>query len=472
MFRKFYEEYNTYITILLLFTYSVKLIQQNCVTAWTTNICLYFIPLFYDNFFFADKNFLLFKSLSCISNLQFKIIHIMITVAHLFVFLFAIVLTQAGVSVHNPFYCYSQDPIRPQNGWFGIHTSYETNRGQTINANVSTCNPSKFWMLGRHGTRWPNPTELNNIWEIERLAAEIKFNYDQGKTSLCASDLELISNWQFDPNITLEFAQYLISAGWNELEGLGQRYQAAFPTILSSYSPNDFLFRASNYQRTQVSLHAFADGLFGVNGHEQVEFEEEVEPDYLLRAYTHCPLFNEIITNLRERDEFREGPEYQQMTSQVSAKLGFHASHALRNHEVATLALICKYEQIWHLNTTSPLCGAFSVANRQVIEYLEDLEFYHRVGPGRTEYRRLFENLVCFNMQDLLRFLQSNGVDDHKARIYSAHVTILPMILMNLGAFETDEILTQHNFAQQTQRVWRAGMIIPMAANLAVIRYE
>lgn len=396
----------------------------------------------------------------------------MTTVAHLLVLSFAVLFVHAGVSVHNPFYCYSQDPIRPQNGWFGIHTSYETNRGRTINANVSTCNPSKFWMLSRHGTRWPNPTELNNIWNNEHLGQQIQLHYEQGKTSLCASDIELIRNWQFDPNITVELAQYVIAAGWNELEGLGQRYQAAFPSIFSPYSPNDYRFRASNFQRTQVSLHAFADGLFGLNGHEQIDLEEVVEPDYLLRAYTVCPLYNEIITNLRERDEFREGPEYQQMTTQVSAKLGFHASYALRNNEVATLALICKYEQIWNLNATSPLCAAFSVANRQVIEYFEDLEFYYRIGPGKIEYRRLFENLVCFNMQDLLQFLQSNDADDHKVRVYSGHVTILPMILMNLGAFDTDEPLTQHNFAQQTQRVWRAGLIMPMGANLAVIRYE
>ncbi|KAJ6634878.1 Multiple inositol polyphosphate phosphatase 1 [Pseudolycoriella hygida] len=302
---------------------------------------------------------------------------------------------------------------------------------------------------------------------MDPIHEEILSNYNRGRTSLCSTDFELIRNWQFDPNITLELSQYLTSAGWNEMEGIGRRYQAAFPSILTPYTPNDYRFRSSDFQRTQVSLHAFADGVFGVNGHEQINLEEIIGPDYLLRGYSFCPLYNEIITNLAERDAFREGPEYQQMTGEVSAKLGFHGSHALRNLEVATLALTCKYEQIWNMNATSALCSAFSVANRQVIEYYEDLEFYYRVGPGKTEYRRLFEN-----MQDLLGFLQSTDESDHKARVYSGHVTILPMILMNLGAFETDERLTQFNFAQQTQRAWRAGMVMPMGANLAVIRYD
>lgn len=393
--------------------------------------------------------------------------------ANLLTLLLTVVFVQAGPSVHNPFYCYSEDPIQPQNGWFGIHTSYETNRGQTINANVSTCNPSKFWLLSRHGTRWPNPNELNNIWAAQRLHDTILSNYAQGKTSLCASDIELIRSWQFDPNITLEYAQYLISAGWSELEGIGRRYQAAFPSLLSStYSPNDYLFRGIDYQRTQVSLHAFADGLFGTDGHQQVQFEAIENTDHFLRGYSLCPLYNELIATLPERDAFRDGPEYQQMTTEVSAKLGFHGSHVLRNEDVAALSLICKYEQIFNLNATSALCAAFSVANRQVIEYVEDLEFYYRVGPGRREYRRLFENLVCFNMQDLIRFLHSNDANDQKAKIYSGLVSLLPMILLNLGAFDADEPLTQHNFAQQTQREWKTGLIVPMAANLAVIRYE
>lgn len=242
----------------------------------------------------------------------------MFTINHLFVLLLAVILTEGGVSVHNPFYCYSQDPIRPQNSWFGIHTAYETNRGQSINANVSTCSPSKFWFLSRHGTRWPNPTELNNIWAINRIHNDILSYYDQGRTSLCASDIELLRNWEFDPNITMEFEQYLVATGWIEFEGLGKRYQAAFPSILSStYSPNDYRFRSTIFQRTRASLNAFADGLFGVNGHEDVDFEEVDGPDYLLRAYSLCPLYNEIILNLPEREAFREGPEYQEMTSQV-----------------------------------------------------------------------------------------------------------------------------------------------------------
>lgn len=209
---------------------------------------------------------------------------------------------------------------------------------------------------------------------------------------------------------------------------------------------------------------------YALFGHDEIQLDDVVAPDYLLRAYTQCPLYNELILDEPERDAFREGPEFQEMTTQVSQKLGFHGSHALRNNEIITLSQICKYEHMWDVNSTSAFCAAFSVANRRVIEYHDDLDFYYRLAYGKPEYRRLFENLVCYNIQDLLRFLEST--DDQRARIFSGHITVLPLILINLGAFDGDVPLTRHNFAQQTDRIWRSSLTMPMAANLAVIQYE
>lgn len=398
----------------------------------------------------------------------------MISLISFFVLLLAVISTNGNVSVHNPFYCFSEDPLRPQTAMFSIHTAYETVRGETINPNVSTCIPSKLWMLGRHGTRLPNAVEVNNMLQhSERLHIDILANYEQGKTSLCASDIELLRNWSFDADVTVPNAQRLTSEGWNEMEGLAERFQAAFPSILTStYSPNDFFFRTTGTHRTQTSLNAFADGLFGFNGHLDVQFEEIPAQDHVLNANEFCPLYNEIISVNTEQVAFREGPEYQEMSTQVSAKLGFHSSHALRHIEVNTLNKICKYEQIWNRNVTSPFCAGFSIANYQALEFFEDLEFYYRVGYGHRDHRRLFENIACFLMQDLVRFLQSNDENDHRVKIYNQNLTMMLLVLANLGAFEDDSSITRHNFAQQMQRLWRTSTIAPMASNLAVIRYE
>lgn len=380
----------------------------------------------------------------------------------------------AGVSMHNPYYCYSQDPIQPQVEIFGSLSAYETHRGLNIDTSASNCNPSRFWMISRHGTRLPSTTELTNILNHGvTVHKDIIRNYEAGKTSLCAADFELIRNWHFDPNITMSNEQFLTVSGWNEMQGIAQRFQKAFPQLLpSNYSVRDYFFRSTSTQRAIAGLRAFADGLFGFNGHEQVNFEPISDPDYLLRPYYNCPLFIDATLVTIERDEFVEGPEYQQMLTQVSAKLGFHGAQQLRAAEVEALANICRFEQIWDLDSPSPICSAFSIANHQVLEYYDDVYYYFRYGYGYKKYRTLFENMNCELMQDMLMYLQSNNPADHKARIFNAHQQNTQLMFVMLGVFEDEAPLNRHNFAQQTSRLWKTGKTTPKASNLAVIRYE
>lgn len=357
---------------------------------------------------------------------------------------------------------------------FSTISTYETNRGRHIDPTVSSCAPSKFWFLSRHGTRLPSVPDLNRILQLnEKLHIGILRNYDAGKSTLCAADMALIRNWRWDPNITIEFEQHLTNAGWNEFQGLAERFQAAFPEILpSTYSSQDYLFRTTGLPRTVSSLFAFADGLFGFNGHQQVEFAEITLPDVLLRPHMYCELYLNATRVLEEQTAFIEGPEYQNMISEVSAKLGFLGSETLRSDEVETLALICQFEQIWDIESISPLCSAFSVSNFQVLEYKEDLDFYYRTGYGNPDFRRLFENINCHLMEDLLSMLQSDDPNDLKAKIYSTHTVVLPLLLVTFGVFEDEIPLTRHNIAQQTFRLWKTSLLLPKGSNLSVVRYE
>ncbi|XP_037024280.1 multiple inositol polyphosphate phosphatase 1-like [Bradysia coprophila] len=384
-------------------------------------------------------------------------------------------LTNAGVSMHDPFYCYAQDPIRPQVGMFSSITSYETNRGHNmVDPNVSTCTPAKFWFVSRHGTRLQSRSELENIFaNNERLHRDILSNYEAGRTSLCAADIALLRNWRFDPNITLEMEQQLTVAGWNEFQEMAQRYQAAFPTLLpSTYSHSTYLFRTTHTARTLGSMRAFADGLFGHNGYQQVIFENVPNPDPFLRPHDFCELLNEVRDDTTEPQAFIDGPEYQQMLSQVSAKLGFHGSRHLSFNDISILNNICKFEQIWHVNSTSPMCAAFSVANYEVLEYYDDLFFYYRYGYGHSAFRTLYENIYCYAMQDLLTFIASDNPSDQRAKLYGGHTATVQMLAVTLGLFEDDEHLTRHNFAQQAYRKWKTSVHAAKGTNLVVVKYD
>jgi hypothetical protein len=48
-----------------------------------------------------------------------------------------VLVIDAQVSMHNPNYCYTADPIRPQNGMHSTQSSYEAIRRPAIDPNVS-----------------------------------------------------------------------------------------------------------------------------------------------------------------------------------------------------------------------------------------------------------------------------------------------------------------------------------------------
>lgn len=157
--------------------------------------------------------------------------------------------------------------------------------------------------------------------------------------------------------------------------------------------------------------------------------------------------------------------------TQVNNKLGFIGANQLNVQSIRTIWEICRFQKNIDLSVPSAWCAAFSIANNQVLEYHADLDYFYRNGYGVAN-RRLVENLNCGLMQDLLRYLQSNNVNEETARIYGVHSSALQLFLVALGAFEDEVPLTRHNLAQQMTRQWRTSWISPKGANLAVVRYE
>lgn len=120
---------------------------------------------------------------------------------------------------------------------------------------------------------------------FQKLQDNIVRNYQAGRTTLCANDFNLIRDWRANSNITLENADLLTVSGWNIMQNLAQRYQNAFPTILPRvYNRTQFLFRHTFRQRSQGSIRAFADGLFGGDAFQNVTFENVPDQDTFLRV--------------------------------------------------------------------------------------------------------------------------------------------------------------------------------------------
>lgn len=110
-------------------------------------------------------------------------------------------------------------------------------------------------------------------------------NREEGFSSICLQDAENLRSWNGNPNLTASNADLLTVSGWNIMLGIAHRYQAAFPTLLPlTYNRDNFRFRHTDRQRSQASVRAFADGLFGSAAFESVSFETVPERDTLLRV--------------------------------------------------------------------------------------------------------------------------------------------------------------------------------------------
>lgn len=104
-----------------------------------------------------------------------------------------------------------------------------------------------------------------------------------GRTALCSEDFELMRG--FYPNFTRDDGDMPTEAAYQVMRQIAQHYQSAFPTLLPQvYDRSVYLFRDTGAPRTRGSTEGFCDGLFGLNGHENVEFEAVPEFDTFLRV--------------------------------------------------------------------------------------------------------------------------------------------------------------------------------------------
>lgn len=69
----------------------------------------------------------------------------------------------ATQEVHDPNYCYSTDPLRPQQPRWADRTSIEFVRGHYFNPQPTTCTPARFWLYMRHGDRLPSTNDINRM---------------------------------------------------------------------------------------------------------------------------------------------------------------------------------------------------------------------------------------------------------------------------------------------------------------------
>lgn len=246
-------------------------------------------------------------------------------------------------------------------------------------------------------------------------------------------------------------------------------YQRAFQDLIETeFSKEKFRLGFSNTQRTEASYKAFVEGLFGENADSKINTQPEGNNSILLRPYEKCIKFIEqedrVKDNSSEHFKFQQTDIFKKTSEEVSTRLGF--KFTLNPKQIDTIFDMCRYDQAWFLQDHSAWCAAFTPEHVNVLEYLEDLKYYYKSGPGSE----INSNIMCAAVKDLITSMKEES--GPKVVAYFSHASAVQLFLTALGYGKDSEPLRADNYKLMKYRKFRSSVWSPLGSNLAVIKYK
>lgn len=262
-------------------------------------------------------------------------------------------LTHGGIINHKSrlceSYCYSLDKEHSQNVMYSSKTAYQFVKSHNPNFDLPGCKPTKFWMLSRHGTRYPSERFIGeDIPAIKKIHQQFE-NQILDTCQLCEEDHELLKCWKWNDTITPEYGNILHTQGWDDLYLLGQSYKSIISQIVKDlkYDPNVFRFRHTDTQRTNVSFRAFFDGIFGLESNIDVILPDIPKIDTLLRPYDHCEEYDERSKDKEEAELFEKTLDFKNLVLDISTKLGYDDFTRFCQVHLFTLSIFLVSVNFW-----------------------------------------------------------------------------------------------------------------------------
>ncbi|KAL7290240.1 hypothetical protein TKK_0015943 [Trichogramma kaykai] len=336
------------------------------------------------------------------------------------------------------------------------------------------CEPMQVWGTLRHGTRYLREKETVPLKILAHLQAEIVRNFENGRSKLCAEDVEIIKGWKWNEEQN-DNEDVLTKQGYKELFDLAKRLQAYYPELLRvdpvHVNRKDFELTATTTQRTQASLTAFMEGLAG--NISLLRPEIPLENDTLLLMHKHCPTWKRTFKEqnlFMESVLFSRGPLFEQVEKNVQERLGFEQS--LNYSTISAMQEMCRFELAWNPQNVSAWCTVFSKNDLKIFEYKDDLNNYYCCGPGRA----MSTKLGCEMMSNMYRhfedLVRSNFTGQAKGVFYFTHTVALRVLMTALKMHFMPVNMTSQNFATMQDRIFRSSLQGAFAGNVIAVFYR
>lgn len=100
----------------------------------------------------------------------------------------------------------------------------------------------------------------------------------------------------------------------------------------------------------------------------------------------------------------------------------------------------------------------------KLFEYAADIEDFYLTGSATA----LNQRLSCDLVQDMYQKLESGPT----ATAYFTHSTTVNLFLTGLGYAHMDTPLRADNYEQMADRIFLTSKNVPLASNVAAVRYE
>jgi len=330
---------------------------------------------------------------------------------------------------------------------------------------LNECQTTQVWSVVRHGTRYPSPEAIRFM--TEDLVELQKKILSSPNTLLCQKDLDRIAKWQ--PSVTANQSKDLHPEGEKELILMGERMVERYSSLLGDYHHQDFIFRATDTQRSKESAKHFAIGMFTRPVANRVKYEDPIKPhDPLIRFYKLCQKWTRDVKknpNSRvEHEQFSLSHHVLDVRKNMTRLLGFHEEISLA--DLDKLYVNCNFDQAWKPQRISPWCTLFTDKALEVMEYREDLEYYWVDGPGNE----INYAPACVLLQNVYQNFHNVtlGVEEERGIFYFTHSGTLLKLIAFLNVAPDAEHLKSDNFSSMREhRKWRTSRVGPFAGNVS-----
>ncbi|XP_063383544.1 multiple inositol polyphosphate phosphatase 1-like [Cydia fagiglandana] len=343
-------------------------------------------------------------------------------------------------------------------------TAYETIRGDIRDyPDPESCEAVSIWSLHRHGNRNPGSSSIDMKRLIDAVQGQIIRAHEDGRSHLCAQDIEAFRKWTFNDTI-LDSQAYLTGTGYNELFDIAKRLRQRYPHLVQG-APEDYYLRPTDSQRTIASVMGFVHGLTDETN-LNITFDGPFERDDVIRPYENCQRYQHDVRGgalLEEQlKEYAKSAEYVALQKAVQERLGI--TYQLSASDVYTLYEICRSHRTWTPTLQDAWCAAFSDQDLVVLEYRDDVHSYYRTGYGSWVNQRMAGPLF----KDLRERMQAAARGEgHKLVSYFSHSAMTEMAFVAFGLFR--DATAAIGARRDPARKWRTSFIAAFSTNMMVV---